>query len=170
MRYKITKVKNKMIKPFVVFATIATIFAASTASADQVGYITHVQPVYKIEYQTVNEPVCNQVNTPVYRNVQPGGGDVIAGAIIGGAIGNQFGGGSGKDAMTALGAILGAEAASKPRTRVVEYYSETVCTNNHYTKEVKVFDGYEVHYEVNGKIKSIHTYERFITGERVIVR
>lgn len=33
--------------------------------------------------------------------------DSILGAIIGGVIGNQFGGGHGKDALTAAGALLG---------------------------------------------------------------
>lgn len=37
----------------------------------------------------------------------------IAGGIIGGVIGNQFGSGSGRDAMTAVGAILGASIATE---------------------------------------------------------
>lgn len=37
----------------------------------------------------------------------------LAGAIIGGAIGNQFGGGSGKDILTTAGAGAGAVAGSR---------------------------------------------------------
>jgi uncharacterized protein YcfJ len=40
-------------------------------------------------------------------------GPTIAGGIIGGVIGRQFGSGSGKDAMTAVGALLGASAANQ---------------------------------------------------------
>ena len=40
-------------------------------------------------------------------------GDVLAGAIIGGVIGNQFGKGKGNDAATVLGAIIGADTQIK---------------------------------------------------------
>ena len=37
----------------------------------------------------------------------------VAGGLVGGIVGNQFGGGSGRDAMTALGAVGGAAAGSR---------------------------------------------------------
>jgi outer membrane lipoprotein SlyB len=40
------------------------------------------------------------------------GWKVFGGALLGGAIGNQFGSGSGRDVATILGALLGASAAS----------------------------------------------------------
>lgn len=40
------------------------------------------------------------------------GWKTFGGALIGGAIGNQFGGGSGRDVATVLGAIIGASAAN----------------------------------------------------------
>jgi uncharacterized protein YcfJ len=39
-------------------------------------------------------------------------GATVAGAVIGGAIGNQFGGGSGKDILTAGGAVAGGIAGN----------------------------------------------------------
>jgi uncharacterized protein YcfJ len=39
-------------------------------------------------------------------------GATVAGAVIGGAIGNQFGGGSGKDILTAGGAVAGGLAGN----------------------------------------------------------
>lgn len=39
-------------------------------------------------------------------------GATVAGAVLGGAVGNQFGGGSGKDILTAGGAVAGGMAAN----------------------------------------------------------
>ena len=66
-------------------------------------------------YKTIIEQ--NPYRVEVCKDVQIRGqastGDTIFGAIIGGAIGNQFGGGKGKDAATILGAIVGADVANK---------------------------------------------------------
>ena len=66
-------------------------------------------------YKTVIEQ--NPYRVEVCKDVQIRGqastGDTLFGAIIGGAIGNQFGGGKGKDAATILGAIVGADVANK---------------------------------------------------------
>ncbi|MEP3330936.1 glycine zipper 2TM domain-containing protein [Sedimentitalea sp.] len=39
-------------------------------------------------------------------------GATVAGALLGGAVGNQFGGGSGKDILTAGGAVAGGMAGN----------------------------------------------------------
>lgn len=76
------------------------------------------------------ERVCQAVEVPVYGQKPASTGDTLLGAIIGGAIGNQFGEGSGKDAMTVLGAIAGADAANKSGSRqIVGYTTETRCEN-----------------------------------------
>lgn len=66
-------------------------------------------------YKTVIEqtPYRVEVCKDVQLQGQASTGDTIFGAIIGGAIGNQFGGGKGKDAATVLGAIVGADIANK---------------------------------------------------------
>ena len=59
---------------------------------------------------------CRVNQVPIYgsvKNGQASTGDTIVGAIIGGAVGNQFGGGKGNDAATVLGAIIGADVANK---------------------------------------------------------
>lgn len=58
------------------------------------------------EYQTIRRDDhyrSGHVDSPV---------PTIAGGIIGGVIGRQFGGGSGRDAMTAVGALVGASIAT----------------------------------------------------------
>lgn len=57
----------------------------------------------------------------------------LGGAIVGGIIGNQFGGGSGKDIATAVGALVGASTAhshSRPRFKQVKYATIKVKAKN----------------------------------------
>lgn len=54
------------------------------------------------------------------------GWSTFGGAIIGGAIGHQFGGGSGQDVATILGALIGASMANDKRKRYREVTIELV--------------------------------------------
>ena len=81
-------------------AMIGSMSFAASASADEYATITHVNP----NYQNVSVPKyrtdCRVNQVPIYgsvKNGQASTGDTILGAIIGGAVGNQFGGGKGKD-------------------------------------------------------------------------
>jgi uncharacterized protein YcfJ len=62
------------------------------------------------EYQTIRHETRSYAGqrAPVNTAVP-----TIAGGIIGGVIGNQFGGGGGKDAMTAVGALVGATMGNR---------------------------------------------------------
>jgi uncharacterized protein YcfJ len=90
--------------------------------------------------------------TPVRRSATP----KIFGAILGGVIGNQFGGGSGRDLMTVAGAALGASvAADEQRRRYPDRYYETIeqrCeTRTEFTYEDRIV-GWDVTYEFNGEL------------------
>ena len=80
-----------------------------------------------------------------------GNGDALFGAIIGGVVGNQFGGGKGKDAATALGAIIGSNIGagtnepSRPTTT-------TVCNDVPQYREVQTITGYKVKYRFGGAV------------------
>lgn len=91
--------------------------------------IDHYRTVTRSSPQT--ERVCQTVEVPVYGSQGGSTADTVVGAIIGGAIGNQFGGGSGKDAMTVLGAIVGADVANRNAqdNSVVGYRREQQCQN-----------------------------------------
>lgn len=78
-------------------------------------------------------PVCYSCGTvvavtPVVTESQPSGLGAVSGAIIGGVIGHQFGGGHGKQAMTAAGVIGGAMAGNQieKTQRTVSSYQVTV--------------------------------------------
>jgi uncharacterized protein YcfJ len=98
---------------------LASALAFTLATPALAEYTTDatVEDHYRIVTRNVpnTERVCETVEVPIYGQTQgrASTGDTIVGAIIGGAIGNQFGGGSGKDAMTVLGAITGADIANK---------------------------------------------------------
>ena len=95
----------------------------------------------------------------VCKRVHQGTGDgsatnEIIGAIFGGAIGNQFGEGDGKDAMTLAGMFLGAslahddELAQGPGVLVTKCYIET-----RYEESVhsKVYSHSTLSFKINGK-------------------
>ena len=85
--------------------TTALLVLATPAFAETVN--DHYKTV--IEQSPYRVEVCKDVRI----QGQASTGDTLFGALIGGAIGNQFGGGKGKDAATILGAIVGADVANK---------------------------------------------------------
>lgn len=132
--------------------------SAMPAAAEQIK--ANVEDIYStvIESTPVTQQVCENVEVPIYGTVQgpASTGDTIAGALIGGAIGNQFGGGSGKDAATVLGAIIGADVANKQgRTRqvITGYRKERQCQNVTEYKDVrkKVYDYSILTFKYNGQ-------------------
>ena len=82
-----------------------------------------------------------------------GPGEVLGGSIIGGVIGNQFGSGQGKDAMTILGAILGANSQSVQQgNQVTGYTVERRCTDNvsYDSQTQEVYSHSTIRFTVNG--------------------
>ena len=116
------------------------------ACAQEVGKV--ISAVQVIQQVAVPRQVCSQEQVAVQANKS--GAGAAMGAIAGGAIGNQMGGGSGKTAATMLGifggAILGnnIEGAPAPQTQTVQ----NCTTHNVFENRVS---GYNVTYEFNGK-------------------
>jgi uncharacterized protein YcfJ len=144
---------------------IGTLMLTSTAAfADNVD--AEVQDHYKTVTRSVphTEYVCEYVQVPVYGRTGGGGAstfDKLGGAIIGGAIGNQFGGGSGKDALTVLGAIAGADIAGKKmdrgRDEIVGYRQEERCKNvtTYDRREETVYSHSTIRFEHRGGYRTL---------------
>lgn len=152
----------------------ALLVAASTAFADgyssrKVGTVVDVEAQYVYSYQPTTQEQCSQVQVPVYGQTHATPNDVLAGAIIGGVIGNQFGGGSGQDIATALGAVIGANQAGRPRNGVVGYTNEVRCELVSVQTETRHFDHYRVTYKRKGKFYVIETDELFEVGQRIYI-
>jgi uncharacterized protein YcfJ len=95
-------------------------FVTSVAQAQEV-YVVNVQP----RLVTVYQQQCQQVavQRPATSGNDAGG---VFGALAGAAIGNQIGGGSGRDIATAAGAVIGYQMGrGEPQPGSVSY--KTVC-------------------------------------------
>jgi uncharacterized protein YcfJ len=139
-------------------AVLGAVFAPVLASADSTTYawadVVEAEPVTRIVRQPVETEVCWQEE--VYREIpeRRSKAPQIVGAILGGIIGNQFGGGSGQDAMTLAGATLGHAIAkdSQRRANPQKFYAslEDRCGVNTEWKESRVVLGWDVTYEYQG--------------------
>lgn len=125
---------------------LALISLGSIAGAQEIGKV--ISSTQVIQQVSVPRQVCSQEQVAVQSNKS--GAGAAMGAIAGGAIGNQIGGGSGKAAATILGifggAILGdkIEGAPVPQTQTVQ-----TCTTQNMIENRVI--GYNVTYEFNGK-------------------
>jgi len=88
-------------------------------------------------------------------------GHALAGAIVGGAIGRQFGGGSGRDALTVAGALAGSAIAADRAARRAGTTATTVerCRVVHGRHVEEHIDGYRVTYQYRGRRHTIITDE-----------
>jgi uncharacterized protein YcfJ len=159
-------------------ALTATSALASNRGASDYVYakVVDVRPI--VRYVTVQRPRQECWDEVVYlreRNDRPirVAGPAIAGGLIGGAIGRQFGGGSGRDALTVIGALAGSAIASERAARNQNYAAvnparaTTVerCEVTTETFREERIDGYDVTYQYRGRRYGMRTTEP--PGERV---
>lgn len=120
------------------------------AGAQEVGKV--ISSVQVIQQVSVPRQVCTQEQVAVQQNKS--GAGAAMGAIAGGVLGNQIGGGSGRAAATALGifggAIVGNNIEGAPPAQMQTVQN---CTTQN-VMENRVM-GYNVTYEFNGKQYSV---------------
>lgn len=141
---------KKLIALFTAALSMSTMAATSIQSGSVIDtYKTVIKQIpYRVE-------VCQD-------KIQPAGDgsatNELVGALFGGAIGNSFGKGDGKDAMTLFGALMGAslahddELANNPGTRTV-----TVCdVQTRYEEEVsEVYSHSTITFRLEGRNYSL---------------
>lgn len=114
-------------------------------------------PIFETVRVPTSREVCWDEEVRYERRGSPA--STLIGGLIGGAVGRQFGGGSGKDAMTAVGAIVGASVANQRNRRHGNDYTrvETRCrVAEEYFQEERI-TGYHVRYEYDGRIYATRT-------------
>lgn len=134
--------------------------------------------------ESYNEPVPSQQcwNEPVeyyepryaYAPRQNRAGPAFLGALIGGVLGNQVGGGSGRRAATVAGAVIGGTVGyHNPGGRYYDAGGRTVRTSQQrcetrteYRRDERVV-GYNVSYEYNGRVYRTQTDHH--PGDRIRV-
>lgn len=128
---------STLIKSFIIsFMSSYSVVAIAQSFNHDVAIVVSKQP----RYTTVYQQVCTQV--PVERRSQ--GGSVF-GAIAGAAIGNQIGGGSGRDIATAAGAVIGSQLGAQSDSSVIDM--QTRCSQ----QPMQVQSGEVVTFEYRGR-------------------
>ena len=103
------------------FSAMLLLFTTVSSPASAAYERNQAVPVEKVVYgQVVSIKYVTQTELVEDRNV---GWKTFGGALVGGVIGYQFGGGSGQDIATVLGALLGGATAKQygNSTRTLEY-------------------------------------------------
>jgi uncharacterized protein YcfJ len=142
-------------------------------------YAAELATITKIEtnWENVQVPQSRQQcvikDVPIYGTTQgrASTGDTVLGAVIGGALGNQVGGGSGKDAMTVLGAIVGADIANKRanQRQIIGYESQRQCSDVLFYEDQQRVRNYTIWYNWNGVQGRSYTFNQYSVGDRIPV-
>jgi uncharacterized protein YcfJ len=130
--------------------------------------VVDVQPI--VRQVTVSTPRQECWQETVYRQAPDGTGAVIAGGILGGITGHQFGSGHGQDAMTVIGAVVGSTVAHNVVKRNATAVPDTVerCETRTDVHEEERIEGYDVTYVYDGQ--RYRTRMREHPGKEVAVR
>ena len=137
--------------------SVSAMASASTATID--GTVVSSTAIMQQVIRNNPERSCSIVEVPVYGNTKGNASDAIAGAIIGGILGNQVGGGKGKDAATIFGAILGAKVGEENGGQkvIVGYKQVEQCSITYVRVTENVVVGFETSVELYGDM--VHTFE-----------
>jgi uncharacterized protein YcfJ len=149
---------------------------ANAGTAYQILIVEEVQAKYKTVNVQEGQEVCELTEVPIYTNHTTGRdastADVAAGAIIGGIIGNQVGGGSGKDIATFLGAIIGADIANKKggtssHNVITGYKTIRQCGVVYTNRQVQHFTGNYIITHVNNIRVRFWSTKPYSVGDKV---
>jgi uncharacterized protein YcfJ len=141
-------------------ATIVALTATVAMAGTEKVPVVSKQPIYS--NQTVKTGTVTQCREVFVQQPQggvfdgtgealKGNGDALIGSIIGGVIGNQFGGGNGKTAMTVLGVIVGGNMANGT-SKKGETIRQTVCDEVPQYSTKTTIVGWNVSYQYDGQI------------------
>ena len=151
-------------------AGLLAISGAANAAVYDYAKVLSAQPI--VRYVTVKTPVreCWQETEyySTYERRRGSGGRALAGAVIGGVIGHQFGSGRGKDAATVAGSMIGAAIGHGPARRVEVAQPVERCATRYEQRREQRIDGYDVLYRYHGQTYS--TRMPYDPGKKIKVR
>ena len=141
------------------FITSQLTFAGSFVDSATVNSVEKVYKQYMVE-----EPYQDcYIKETLQQSGDGSATNEIMGAILGGAIGNQFGEGDGKEAMTLAGIFLGASIANdaeKANSTGQVIVSQEVCENKVRQKIEKRLSHYKINVEYEGRDLSFTSKKR----------
>ena len=150
-----------ILKSIVVISFFITSQLAFAGSFVDSATVTSVEKVYK-QYM-VDEPYQDCYIKETIQNGDGSATNELFGAVLGGAIGNQFGEGDGNDAMTLFGALMGASIANdmeKTNSTGQVVVSQEVCENKVRQKIERRLSHYKVYVEYEGREVSFSSKKR----------
>jgi len=127
------------------------------SSFEDTARVTHVEPLYTSVRVATPQRECSQRSYRRNDHSQKSYTSTIAGSIVGGVVGNQFGGGSGKKIMTVAGALLGGSVGrdlgyQSPSSSYSNYDRGEEChVTQRYHQEERI-NGYSVTYRYQGQL------------------
>jgi uncharacterized protein YcfJ len=130
-------------------ATTLLLATASLAQAQEIGQVISREAVY--QQIAVPRQTCSQM--PVAVQNPTSGGGALMGAIAGGAVGSQIGGGSGQALATMIGVVGGSIMGDRIENPGTQVQNQTTCTTQNVMENRLV--GYNVVYEYAGKQHSV---------------
>ncbi|MDH3638261.1 MAG: glycine zipper 2TM domain-containing protein [Gammaproteobacteria bacterium] len=120
------------------------------------GEVIKVKPITEIVEVDTPRQECWTEHVTRYRHSHSSYTPEILGGIIGAAVGNQFGGGSGRKVATAAGALLGGSIGHDYKRRRGRGYAYTEpierCETRHEHHSEERIVGYKVKYRYNGRV------------------
>ena len=135
--------------------------------------IVNIQPNYYWEKTNVPVETCENVQVPIYGQVQgqgATGGDVLAGAIIGGILGKAL---TGDDKGAGFGALVGAMGSAEKKNqssqKIVGYETRKQCGVFYQEESIRKIKNYRITYEWMGIRGSSYTYNNYSIGARIPV-
>jgi uncharacterized protein YcfJ len=118
------------------------------------GDVITAEPIIRHTSTRIPRTECRPTHTsyishqaPARNNAMP----TLIGGLLGGIIGHQFGGGSGKTALTIAGTFAGATIANNVNRRQRHYEEVKRCTVVHDVRNIENVEGYLVTYRYQGK-------------------
>ena len=163
---------KKIISSFLITVGIAAC-APAHAEAIREATIIKVEPNYYWEKSNVPVETCQNVEVPIYGQVQGGGasgGDVLGGALLGGILGKAL---TGEDNAAAFGAIVGAmtsaESKKQPQQKIVGYQTQKQCGVFYQEENIRKIKNWRITYKWNGIVGQSYTYNNYSIGSRIPV-
>jgi uncharacterized protein YcfJ len=127
--------------------------SAVSGSYSDTAKITSVDKIYRTH--TIREPYQDCYIKEYYQADDDGSmANELVGGLFGGLIGNQFGGGDGKDALTVAGALLGASLAHDDelkKSKTGRVVSKEICETKYRTEPIERLSHYRVEYEYDDR-------------------
>lgn len=163
---------NKVLVLTCLSMTVAPAMAGHPGNKAEWAKVVDARPVYETVQYPVEEQVCWDEQVWRRESRARSATPVIVGSIIGGVIGNQFGGGNGQVALTAAGAVLGGSiGADVSRSRNPDGYyavTERRCeVETDWRTEQRVV-AWDVTYKYRGEIYRTRMQNQ--PGDRIRVR